>query len=783
MGKIRIIRESNLRGTSPTENNKVYPVTTSDAVYVPNKGTLTPLLENLNEKIEVKNDGWKNPLNVLNTEVAELKTDMDTLKTDAEKKIGFQYQDLEGAIPPSFLLWGFKNQHDFQIWYDFYHMSLTEWTNTYGSSAPTQEDVDKLVLQCLEVTVDVDTIETKDFLAATDLGVNLGTYTTEAALENTLLENINGFAKAGVFETDVYVDAYGIATRRFKVDEAGYKIWTGFNKVNFAIGTILEDTVTYIINYTPSKLIPGITPPAETVLPGFPNYDVHLTKFKGKEIYLGTVEYDYGEERLTSIAWTPATQQSIINQNILTINNSISTLENELEEIREAGGLTPEEKEALIAEVVQEVVEKFPSDYASLAQLTLAVNNLTTYVNDNLDTVNNHISDLEENKLDKTEAVTIKSNLEGSIAALNTRIDTLNDRLTSYTNTLGGAVASINSLTSRVNFLETDVTTCKEYDSRITLLETTISGDPEDPNDGLEGLVSDLDCKVSNYDNTIGFIDLRSYLKYKKDATYTNSELAEGLVSCIEDIRHNTYQNFYKKFEYYIYLAYRTSWPVHEESYSWKLQIVNLPETVSSQTIELLLTGKAPVILETDDKDLLEPSVYKGSFEDLWVWKNISDANLESELAALQRDFALFLGDANGEVVWQKPAGASVLVSTHVNLTENPTWALTGLDFTPYKYVRFYIAPGTSTGGITPGVVLDVHLDAGLANASTYNHFVGSCVTQFSNNDNRLYGLTVVISSDKTKVLFAKQSSLYGTAETNAANDQRLLYKIVGYRF
>ena len=167
----------------------------------------------------------------------------------------------------------------------------------------------------------------------------------------------------------------------------------------------------------------------------------------------------------------------------------------------------------------------------------------------------------------------------------------------------------------------------------------------------------------------------------------------------------------------------------------------------------------------------------------MWVWKNISDANLESELATLQRDFALFLGDANGEVVWQKPAGASVLVSTHVNLTENPTWALTGLDFTPYKYVRFYIAPGTSTGGITPGVVLDVHLDAGLANASTYNHFVGSCVTQFSNNDNRLYGLTVVISSDKTKVLFAKQSSLYGTAETNAANDQRLLYKIVGYRF
>lgn len=42
MGKIRVIRESNLRGSVGSENDKVYPVTTSEAVNVPGIGKLTP---------------------------------------------------------------------------------------------------------------------------------------------------------------------------------------------------------------------------------------------------------------------------------------------------------------------------------------------------------------------------------------------------------------------------------------------------------------------------------------------------------------------------------------------------------------------------------------------------------------------------------------------------------------------------------------------------------------------------------------------------------------------
>lgn len=41
MGKIRIIKEGNLRGTTSNPDDKIYPVTTSEAVYVPGVGKLT----------------------------------------------------------------------------------------------------------------------------------------------------------------------------------------------------------------------------------------------------------------------------------------------------------------------------------------------------------------------------------------------------------------------------------------------------------------------------------------------------------------------------------------------------------------------------------------------------------------------------------------------------------------------------------------------------------------------------------------------------------------------
>lgn len=41
MGKIRIIKEGNLKGITNNPNDKIYPVTTSEAVYVPGVGKLT----------------------------------------------------------------------------------------------------------------------------------------------------------------------------------------------------------------------------------------------------------------------------------------------------------------------------------------------------------------------------------------------------------------------------------------------------------------------------------------------------------------------------------------------------------------------------------------------------------------------------------------------------------------------------------------------------------------------------------------------------------------------
>nr|DAQ75210.1 MAG TPA: hypothetical protein [Crassvirales sp.] len=41
MGKIRVIKEGNLRGATDNPNDKIYPVTTSEAVYVPGVGKLT----------------------------------------------------------------------------------------------------------------------------------------------------------------------------------------------------------------------------------------------------------------------------------------------------------------------------------------------------------------------------------------------------------------------------------------------------------------------------------------------------------------------------------------------------------------------------------------------------------------------------------------------------------------------------------------------------------------------------------------------------------------------
>lgn len=42
MGKVKIIKEGNLIGSPTNPEEKIYPVTTTEAVYIPGVGKLTP---------------------------------------------------------------------------------------------------------------------------------------------------------------------------------------------------------------------------------------------------------------------------------------------------------------------------------------------------------------------------------------------------------------------------------------------------------------------------------------------------------------------------------------------------------------------------------------------------------------------------------------------------------------------------------------------------------------------------------------------------------------------
>ena len=130
--------------------------------------------------------------------------------------------------------------------------------------------------------------------------------------------------------------------------------------------------------------------------------------------------------------------------------------------------------------------------------------------------------------------------------------------------------------------------------------------------------------------------------------------------------------------------------------------------------------------------------------------------------------------------VWEAEAGSGILASNS-NIVENPNWHLTNLDFTPYKRLKFYIAPGgTSNTQFTPSVVLEMSLE-NRAGTTTYGYYTASIICQNPNDANRLYALNMCVSNTKDKVFFGRQNSLYGTAATSINEAPRYLYKIEGY--
>lgn len=132
-------------------------------------------------------------------------------------------------------------------------------------------------------------------------------------------------------------------------------------------------------------------------------------------------------------------------------------------------------------------------------------------------------------------------------------------------------------------------------------------------------------------------------------------------------------------------------------------------------------------------------------------------------------------------VVWEAQTVSQGYLATETSIAQSMNnWQLTNLDLSEFKTVEVYIrAGGDRDIAYTPSIVIEIDLDD--MNKSPFGHFLGSDVVQAPNDRNRLLAVSVAISEDKTKVLFNRCTSLYGTAVTEANNNGRVMYKIIGY--
>lgn len=129
-------------------------------------------------------------------------------------------------------------------------------------------------------------------------------------------------------------------------------------------------------------------------------------------------------------------------------------------------------------------------------------------------------------------------------------------------------------------------------------------------------------------------------------------------------------------------------------------------------------------------------------------------------------------------VVWKAQSVENGILANQTNISENPTWQITGLDLSQYQKVKLFIRSGGSGTDTTPSAIITISLDD--INKSPFGHFIGSSLVQNPNNSAKLLAVSAVISEDKTSVVFNRCIFHYGTV-TDANNNGRVLYKIVGY--
>ena len=198
----------------------------------------------------------------------------------------------------------------------------------------------------------------------------------------------------------------------------------------------------------------------------------------------------------------------------------------------------------------------------------------------------------------------------------------------------------------------------------------------------------------------------------------------------------------------------------------------------STQYVDNSVSGKADYSAVTQDI----ANAVSGLASTQYVDNSVSG---KSDSTALTEavNYLLLTLQKKPVVVWEAAQGGGIL-SSESDITQNPSWQITGLDFSPYKRLKFFIAPGGSTGTtsyISPAVVVEMTLDDRATCQAFYGHYTCSYVAQYPNDRNRLYAVSLAVSSDKTSVLFARQTSLYGTAATTANDNGRYLYKILGF--
>lgn len=134
-------------------------------------------------------------------------------------------------------------------------------------------------------------------------------------------------------------------------------------------------------------------------------------------------------------------------------------------------------------------------------------------------------------------------------------------------------------------------------------------------------------------------------------------------------------------------------------------------------------------------------------------------------------------------IIWESES--SGLLALETDLSDNPNWQLTGLDFSPYRRVKIYSKAAqksgvTASASTTPAMVLEMILDS-RATGPYSGHYIGSVMAQKPNDANRLCTLTCVISADKTKFLVLRMTNLYGTAATSNSDVNGYVFMIEGY--